>query len=52
MSKTGNIPTIEVDARDKGLYKNFMCGKTDVLEHKDKIFTFTSKGSTRAKKDS
>jgi lysophosphatidylcholine acyltransferase / lyso-PAF acetyltransferase len=31
MSKAGNLPKIEADARDKKLYKDFMCGKTDEL---------------------
>ena len=32
MSKASGKPTIEEDARDKAEFKQFMCGKIDVLE--------------------
>ena len=35
MSKASGKPKLEVDARDKAIFKNFMTGKTDVLEKGD-----------------
>ena len=32
MCKAGKFKAIDVDVKDKQLYKNFMCGKTDEIK--------------------
>ena len=39
MSKASGRPTIEVQSRDKALYKDFMTGKTNEIEANGKTFT-------------
>ena len=39
MSKASGRPTIEVQSRDKALYKDFMTGKTNEIEVNGKTFT-------------
>lgn len=48
MSKTSGKPKIDVDARDKILYKDFMTGKTDTIEKGGKVFEYPP---MRKKKD-
>ena len=53
MSKASGKPKIEVDARDKSIFKNFMTGKTDMLEKGDFKFYLESeeeKPLTKSKK--
>ena len=39
MAKAANLPTIEVSAKDKVVYKDFITGKTDEIVVGDKKFT-------------
>ena len=41
MSRASKCETIEVQARDKAIYKAFMTGKTDELEYNGKKFRAT-----------
>ena len=39
MSRVTGLPKIELSIKDKSLYKNFMTGKVDEIEHSGKKFT-------------